>query len=304
MRRFLALFTHNWQLKIFSLLISVALFYFVRSDKDSEGTLVVEINYTNPPKDQVLLNELIHSVKLSIRGPWMGVRKLDGETWHRKLTVDLSNIKGDRVDLDSTMFGLPKGIRITNIMPQYLPIRLEQRITRTVPITLKLENNPNFHVTETAIDPNKVKLSGPKTLVLSLPSLPLPSYAVQKEGSNEFSLPLPELPPNIEVQPNVKEVKVRIVAEKSFSARQYTRIPITVKGYKGKYLLEPKTVDVAIEGSTKGMRSFNSASIVPVIDLSQKTTEKEFYVPVTLQKLPAEFHSRILPTQVKVRLLP
>ncbi|MBU1243616.1 hypothetical protein KJ612_10495 [Myxococcota bacterium] len=304
MRRFLALFTHNWQLKILSLLISVALFYFVRSDKDSEGTLVVDIQYVNPPKDQVLLNELIHSVKLSIRGPWMGVRKLDGETWHRKLTVDLTSLKGDRVDLDSTMFGLPKGIRVTNIMPQYLPIRLEQRITRTVPVTLKLENNPNFHVTETAIDPNKVRMSGPKTLVLSFPSLPLPSYAIQKEGSQEFTLPLPELPPNIEILPNVREVKIRIVAEKSFAARQYSRIPITVLGYKGKYTLEPKTVDVAVEGSTKGMRNFTSASIVPVVDLSKKTTEQEFYVPVTLQKLPSEFHARVLPSQVKVRLLP
>jgi len=303
-RRFLALFTHNWRLKFFSLLISVGLFYFVRSDKDSEGTLVVEIEYVNAPKEQVLLNELIPSVKLSIRGPWMGVQKLDGETWHRKLIVDMARLKSDRFDLDSTMFLLPKGIRVTNIMPQYLPIRLEQRIVRNVPITLKLENNRNYNVTETALDPSRLKLSGPKSLVLSFPSLPLPSYSVQKEGTQEFMLPLPELPSNIEVSPDVKEVKVRIVVEKAISARQFSRIPITVRGYKGKYSLEPKTVDVTIEGSIKGLKNLTTASIVPVIDLSKRPEEKEFYAPITLQKLPAEFHTRVLPSQVKVKLLP
>lgn len=301
MRRLLALFTRNWQLKIFSLVISVILFYYVRNDKDSEGTLLVDINYINKPDEQVLLNELIPSVKLSIRGPWMGVRKLDGATWRSKLTVDLARIKSDRYDLDTTMFVLPKGIRITGIMPQYLPVRLEQRIERLVPVAFKLENNRNFLVSETSLDPGKIQLSGPKSLVLSFPTLPLPPWTVQKEGVSEFTLPLPELPSSLKLKPDVKEVKVRVVVEKAITSRQFSRIPITVRNGKGKYTLEPRTVDVMVEGSRKSLANLTPASIVPYIDLGKKTTEKEFYLPIQLQKLPVEFHSRALPSMVKVR---
>jgi hypothetical protein len=300
-RRLLALFTRNWQLKLFSLVISVGLFYYVRNDKDSEGTLLVDINYVNKPDGLVLLNELIPSVKLSIRGPWMGVRKLDGATWRHKVTVDLSRIKSDRYDLDSTMFLLPKGIRVTGIMPQYLPVRLEQRIERTVPISFKLENNRNFLVSETSLEPAKVKLMGPKSLVLSFPNLPLPPWTVQKEGVSEFTLPLPELPSSIQVKPDVKEVRVRVVVEKAITSRQFSRIPVLVRGARGKYTLEPKTVDVMVEGSRKSLANLTPASIVPFIDLGKKPVEEEHYVPVQLQKLPTEFHSRTLPSQVKVR---
>lgn len=304
MRRILGLFTHNWKLKVFSLLISVGLFYFVRNDKDTEGTLVVEIQYTNPPEGQVLLNELVRSVKLGIRGPWMGVRKFDGETYRDKLVVDLSRIRGDRYDLDPTLFQLPKGIRVTSIMPQYLPVRMEQRLERTVPVTLKIDSNRNFTVTETALEPSKIKLAGPKSVVLSFPTLPLPPYAVTREGTQEFTLELPELPSSLQMTPAVKEVRVRVVVEKAITSRQFSRIPVTVRGYKGKYSLEPKTVDVTVEGSRKGLANLTPASIVPYIEVGRKPAEKELYLPILLQKLPAEFHTRVMPTQIKIKLLP
>ncbi len=304
MRKFLALFTENWRLKVFSLLISVALFYLVRSDKDAEGTLVVEVEYVNAPQEQVLLNELIPSVKLNIRGPWTGVRRLDGDTWSRKLVVDLSRVKADRYDLDSTMFQLPKGIRVTAITPQYLPIRMEQRMSRVVPVTIKVENNRNFLLTETSVEPAKIRLTGPKSAVLGFSSITLPPYVLEEDGTKEFTVPLPELPTNVEVSPKIKEFRVRIVAEKAIASRQFSRLAVAVRGYRGKVSLEPKTVDVVVEGPRKSLAALGAGQLAPVVELPAKPSERDFLAPVSLSRMPPEFHVRVIPAQVRVRLVP
>lgn len=302
MRKIFSFFTDNGRLKLISLTISVFLFYVVRSDKDAEGTLMIDVDYINAPQEQVLLNELIPSVKLNIRGPWTGVRRLDGTTWPHKLVVDLSRVKADRYDLDSTLFQLPKGIRVTGITPQYLPIRMEQRMSRVVPVTIKVENNRNFLVTETSVDPAKIRLTGPKSVVLAYSAITLPSYTVDEDGAREFKVPLPDLPSNIEISPKINEFRIRIVAEKAIASRQFSHLTVTPRGYKGKVTFEPKTVDIVLEGPRKNLAALSAAQLIPVVELPTKPTEREFFAPVTLFKLPPEFHARIFPSQVRVRL--
>ncbi len=302
MRWLLVLFTNNWKLKVFSIAISVGLFIFVRSDKDSEGTLTVDIEYINPPGEQVLLNELIPQVKLALRGPWMGVRRLDGAVWERKLRVDLASIRADRFDLDSTMFPLPKGIRIMSISPQYLPIRMEERIQRPVPITLKVESDRDHTVTETTLEPNRVMMSGPRSLVLSFATLPLPTHKVEKDGQQEFMLPLPELPASIFLEPAVREVKVRISVEKAISVRQFSNITLAVRGAGNRVQVEPRVVDITVEGPRKTLYLLQPSSIIPYVELLRNPPENEYFAPVLLEKLPPEFHFRVMPSQVRVKL--
>ena len=200
------------------------------------------------------------------------------------------------------MFQLPKGIRVVSITPQYLPIRMEQRVSRVVPVNIRLENNRNFQVNEVSVKPAKVKLTGPKSAVLAYPAITLPPYTLEEDGTREFQVPMPELPAKVEVSPDIKVFDVRIVAEKAIASRQFSRLPVTVHGYRGKVMLEPKTVDVMIEGPRKSLAALGAGQLVPVVELPPKPAEREFSVPVTLSKLPPDFHVRVFPSQVRVHL--
>jgi YbbR domain-containing protein len=305
-RRFLKYCFSNWKLKILAIAIAIALFIIVRNDKDTEARISINVKYINQPETLTLMNELIFQVKLVVRGPWTRVHKLDRKTLNKELLIDLSKVRGERYELDSTMFKLLKGIRVVSISPSFLPIRMESILTRTVPITLgKIKTARFLKITDVKIIPYEVSLTGPKSDVLSVLSIPLSSVKITKTGKTELKLKLPQLPPRITVKPDIKEITVTVTIENEQDTKQINAIPILIDGDPSLYRLVPSYVDVIIKGDKKSLFSFSPSVLKPFIAISKNETRKSFFLKVKLKNQLNNFRYMITPQKIKVyRILP
>jgi YbbR domain-containing protein len=290
----------NWHIKILALLLATILFIIVRNDKDSVGVIYVTIKYKNQPKDHILLNELIYSVKLTVRGPWTGVKKLNNKNWTKKLIIDLSKTKGGRFDLDSTLFSMPKGIKISTITPPYLPVRMEVTLKRVTPVSIKVTSGRFYKVSEVFIRPSNVSLKGPKSLVLAFPSLPLTPQHITKVGYSELKLSLPELPPKLEITPKIKKVTVKVLIEAAMGNKKFVKRPVIVEGKATKFTYSPTEVTVVVHGSKKRLYSLSPTTFTAYVTLNKNIkTPKE--LPVRIRGLNSKLTYTIIPSKIKIK---
>ncbi|MDA3862332.1 MAG: hypothetical protein PF689_00525 [Deltaproteobacteria bacterium] len=292
-------FYHNWSLKLMALVIAIALFIVVRNDKDTEGIINVKVKYINQPDDEILMNNPIHAIKLMVRGPWAQIKKLDGTIMDKNLTVDMSTIKNSRFYLDHTLFELPNEIRINNISPQYLPINLETKLRRTVPLNIQVKSGRFLKVSEVKLEPDKIIISGPKSLVLSFPQLSLPPLKINEDGVFEKKIKLPELPPKIEIKSNIKEISVKIVTEKSKTTKVFNNIPIRLDNPSTDFTLLPEHVKITVDGYQSKLYSFSPSKLRPYVEIPKQPEKQIQFLPVRL-KPEKGLSFQISPEKVKV----
>ncbi|MGM0597290.1 MAG: CdaR family protein [Myxococcota bacterium] len=292
-------FYHNWLLKLMALVIALALFIVVRNDKDTEGIINVKVKYINKPDDKILMNNPIHKIKLMVRGPWAQIKKLDGTIMDKNLIVDMGAIKNSRFYLDHTLFELPEEIRISNISPQYLPINLETKLRRTVPLNIQVKSSRFLEVSEVKLDPDKIIISGPKSLVLSFPQLSLPPLKIKEDGVFEKKIDLPELPPKIKIKSNIKQITVKIVAEKSKTTKNFNDIPIRMENPSTDFTLVPEHVKITVDGYQSKLYSFSPSQLKPYVEIPEQPKKQVQLLPVRLKSVKG-LSFQISPEKVKV----
>ena len=132
--------THDVPLKLVALVISIALFVVVRSDKESATGVLVRVIYTLPT-DRVLVSDPVSEVKLAIRGPWTKIQNLD-ERELEPIRIDLSRSKETVLHFSESMVSLPYGLRVVSMMPTQTKLVFEPRAERNVPVQPLLEGQP------------------------------------------------------------------------------------------------------------------------------------------------------------------
>lgn len=293
----------DWQLKVMSFVIAVALFFMVRSDKDAEGVIYINVDYINKPANHMILNDLNYNVRIVVNGPWALIKKINKTTYTKRLTVDLARVGGDRYELDTTMFDLPKNIKVSSISPQYLPVKMEPILKRIIPMNLKVSTDRFFHVSEVKITPNKFKISGPKSAVVSIVDIPLPPLHVKTEGVTEKEIPLPELGPNITIEPNLTKVQVKIFVDRAVSSRKFSGISVNIEGSQSEnqeLQITPSVVDIYVEGDKKTLYSLPPSRLRPIVYLNRLPGDELIWLNVSVKGLPNSFSYRVQPARVQV----
>jgi YbbR domain-containing protein len=121
-------------------------------------------------------NEPRREVEVTLSGPERLLQRVNS---HDLVAfVDLSDYKaGDRLvslTLDKITMGLPQGVRIDEIEPSNVPIRLELRTEASVAIESKVEGlvSDGYEVRGITVSPEKIRVRGPESHVANLKSAP------------------------------------------------------------------------------------------------------------------------------------
>ena len=82
----------NLGLKFLSMVLAVTVFLLVNTDKDREMTVEVGVSYTLP-EDKVLVSDRIDDVRVTLKGSWRRLRKIDPRELDR-VNLDLRHATG------------------------------------------------------------------------------------------------------------------------------------------------------------------------------------------------------------------
>ncbi|MEP6635863.1 MAG: CdaR family protein [Acidobacteriota bacterium] len=181
------IFIDDWGLKLLALAVTLLLWVTV-TDVNKPRTIrtSVQLNFLRPDNLNIS-NETPKSVDVLLTGTRDQLKSI--KFLDLVATVDLSDDRaGERVirlSSDRVHIELPQGVKIESFQPSTIPIRLELRVSRQLPIEVKLDGQPaeGFEVYGVHTQPDTVSVRGPASLVDALKKAPTESISI--EGRKE-----------------------------------------------------------------------------------------------------------------------
>ena len=237
----------NFGLKVLALVIALGL--WLAGHRDTERAIEVPVEFRNIPQDLMVMDNRIDYVVLRLMGPRTLVSTLDSQTL--KLSLDLAGAKSGSASfpLGADDFNVPRGVAIGRITPPVIHLRLEPVVKRMLPVTVRLSGKPTagYVIGETAANPRTVSVQGPAEEVRRLLAIETISVDVEDSRSaikrrvrlSTDGKPLTLSPDQVDVVVNVEEQQV---------VREFDRVEVQAKDFKGAYTISPQWVKLRLAG--------------------------------------------------------
>ena len=269
-RIFRKVFLEDWTMKLIALVITLGLWLGVTGLRAP-----ISRRYTNVPLSLRVSNDLeatnspVKEVEITVSGD---KGKLDQIT-ERDLvaSLDLSDVQsGERVvpiTPENIAVELPAGVKLENISPGIIPIKLEKIIERDVPVKAETEGvvADGFEVYEPINTvPPTVRVSGPESFVRPLDSISTEKISVEAKSADFVAQ---QVSLNI-VSPKIRLVNTTVVdvvfrigekrVERTFSVAAKTengerRVPVRLYGARSLIEgLRPENIRVELAKTESG----------------------------------------------------
>lgn len=152
----------NWQVKLLSLAIAIALWVFVVGQENSEIVLRMPVEITNVPHGMIVVGDMTDVVEAWVRGPRNLVRIAASQRLIK--VVDLRGAKvGEHVfRVETEDLKLPSGVQVMRLSPVTIRVQLVPVAARMLPVRPVLPGEPGdgFRMGEVTIKPDKVRAEG------------------------------------------------------------------------------------------------------------------------------------------------
>jgi len=296
-------------LKIVSLCLGTLLWYFVVGEDQVDMNIQVPIEVLNLPEDLVISNQFKKELDVSIRGP----RSIIQELRQRNITrpIDLSDAEpGTRViNNENDSIPLPRGISVLQLQPANITLSIDRLIQKQIPIHAVTEGevSPGFKLQQISLDPNKIVVSGPKTVIES--ELALKTYVINLDGLNH-SITLPvhlDLSPEFINLIGETVVVAKIEVQEKFVKKTVSKIPINVKDATRPVIVEPSSITVVAQIPENLVRDTPVPAMLFRAYINAKDIQQPRDVPVFVNGVTVPGHEPITiesHSPLKVRITP
>ncbi len=194
----------NLYLKIFSLLLAVACWFVVRSEEDRVKDFAVPIDYVNLPSSLDMSGAVVDTVAVRLRGPEPILRMTTDDRLSAR--IDLSHVPmGEQtIPVTPEMIRAPGGVEVVRISPDLIPIRLERRAKREVPVVAEFAGRParGYEKKGHQVEPAVVTIEGPAGEVARVSRATTGTILLEGESADYEveATPVPEAPPGSRVR--------------------------------------------------------------------------------------------------------
>ena len=167
------IFIEDWVMKLLALVISLGLWLAVTGFRAPVETRLENISLAlRLPNEIQMVNSPKEEVDLVVTSDKNTIAQINKS--NLLVSLDLTDIKaGDHIielSSDDVTVDLPNGVKLKQILPNNINIKLENVEQREVPVKANLRGNvaDDFEVYSASIIPNKVRVRGPQSILRSL----------------------------------------------------------------------------------------------------------------------------------------
>ena len=249
----------NFGLKALALIIAVGL--WLAGHRDTERAIEVAVEFRNLPSDLMVMDNRVDYVVLRLMGPRTLVSTLDAD--NLKLSLDLNGAKSgaSSYTLVGEDFNVPRGVAVARITPPVIHLRLEPVVKRTLPVTVRLSGKPaeGYRVTQTAALPENVSVQGPAEDVRRLAAVEtLPLDVEESRSGIKRRVRLSNDNKPLTISPD--QVDVAVTVEEEQVSREFDKVEIHAKDFKGAYTVTPQWAHFQLSGPKSTMEKLKLTS--------------------------------------------
>lgn len=160
--------TSNFPYKVLSLLIALALWFIVR-DERIETTVTVALD-VQAPGELMVSNEHFPDLTVGVTGTRVALSRLRNANLVHVVKPKNSEPGPVVIRIRPEEIDLPAGVSAVTVSPSAAGVRLEARVTRRVPVKARIlvADGTGFRVRKVAVTPDRVRISGPASIVAGL----------------------------------------------------------------------------------------------------------------------------------------
>jgi YbbR domain-containing protein len=264
-----AVFVEDWNLKLLALAITLGLWYAVTGQRTPfKSRQNVQLQF-RLPEAMDISNEPRVTVEVVLTG---NKRELDRIRRSDLVAyVDISQyVPGERVvqlTPDTVTMDLPEGVRIDDIEPNVVPLRLEPRVEGHVAVEPRLDGTlpEGYELYGVQVMPDKVRVRGPASHVNALQKAPTEPISLdgRKESFNVQQAAIEISDQRVNVLDTVVNIRVEIGErrdEKSFAG-------LAVREGSGA-LARPETATVTLYGPRSILEQLRPENMQILLDVS------------------------------------
>jgi YbbR-like protein len=274
------------------LTVSLLLLNFGCTVEPVETDLLLPVDFSNIPEDMVLTYHPTKKIQIRIQADPRLIEQINRETivYPADLYTDLefdpagdsdSIEPGDYVlPVDKTRISMDPGIKILNINPSFLSVRLEKKVTKTFKITVPYIGEPaQGHIAlEPFCDPVFVELTGAQSLISGIDQLKTKPIDLNGAGEKfKKNLPLDLENPQLYSSSHTM-FTVTVPIQEQMVTKSMSDIPIQVLNTTSNVTIEPPVITLEIRG--------------PFQTLGNKTIVDQIYAFMDLKDLKAGVYAR------------
>src|SRR5438132_9748805 len=193
-------FTHNWYLKLISLMLAAMLWMLIATETSSEIGMDVPLEYRNIPPQLEITGDTTNMVQIRLRGPSNVIRDISAK--EVSTTIDLSKMRpGEKiVPLSPQNVQAPFGAEVIRVNPSSVRFSLERSLTKTVPVVATILGQPvdGFELGTVMVNPSQVEVEGPESRLNMLDSIATVPIRLDRrqahiEQSADLDVPDPQI---------------------------------------------------------------------------------------------------------------
>ena len=162
------LLTRNAGWKLFSLLVSLLLWFAFARDPDVGAFLAVPVEYRGMPDDLEVSSDLVESVSVDLRGPSEKIANFSAAK--SAVVLDFSSIHkpGEQTfQIDERNISVPSGMRLEHAIPAQIRLHFEQRTQLAVPVQVRFSGDApkGYQLEHYNVTPEELTVIGPESRV-------------------------------------------------------------------------------------------------------------------------------------------
>ena len=265
------LFFKNVGKKILAITIAVFLWFVANVEHDIEKSLSINVNYVNLPSDLVIVNKPPEKLNIRIRGSRTQLSSISPR--NIAFTVDLANASPglSKFEVQTDQIKTPRGVLVTGITPAEIKVDIDKLMVKEVDVRTVIEGpaDTGYEVVGMpTVDPSKVEIRGPRSIVSKVERLNTDSISVAGVRS-KFTIQVPLKPVNPLVDVVRDEiVRVTVDIQEQIVEKQFKNIDIKLINFDDREVepLGPMKAELEFEGPYSIIRDLNSDDINVFVD--------------------------------------
>ncbi|HEV8201003.1 MAG TPA: CdaR family protein [Candidatus Polarisedimenticolia bacterium] len=188
----------NIRLKSFSFLIALVWWAVVHGEDARIKDFVVPIDYINLAQSLEQSGRIVDTVTVRLRAPEAVLRNVTEDRLAVALDLGRAPLGEQHIPITGKMMRVPPGTEVVRVSPAVIPVRVERRARREVPIVAEFSGAPpkGFARLGYAVTPPVATIEGPASEVAAVARALTGTILLEGETADmEFEVrPIPEAP--------------------------------------------------------------------------------------------------------------
>jgi hypothetical protein len=241
----------NVTAKLFAIGFAFILWFFVNAGERDTQVFQFPLELRNVPERSMIVNDdRVDTVAVKLNGPSLLLASLD--TRRVPTLVDVARVtlgEETRIKIRDDMIRVPRGVRILDVGPSRIPLRLEEVRRTTLPVSVATTGAPRggYRVETMTVTPERVTVTGPAHVLDRLKAIETEPIEIRDlSAAVQRTVGVVRGEQLIAVRP--ERVIVDLAVAPIVVSREFKRLTVEVRNVDRPFQLRPARVNVTVRG--------------------------------------------------------